>query len=220
MTYTSRQSRSAVIGAYGDMVEDQMVLGWQPSLVTFMFRPLPGSKNTIINMMQHGIDKFYSTLVTRVVRNPRSPHQQHLLPKLIGAPDEPVFKHAKQSIKTVSINDGLHFHGIILLPGKSRLGEGLQDHVRSNREMYLAICDRLSHIDVKPITATPRKAVGYALKAVENGVCSLDDIVVLPKVLRELSPKEAREPVPKVPKIRWSVVLNAGPKGIEDSNWD
>jgi hypothetical protein len=127
------------------------------------------------------------------------------------------FKHAKQSISNVLINDGLHFHGIVLLPGRSRLRDDLRGHVRRNDKMYLKLCNRLSHIDVEPITATPRKVVGYALKAVENGVCSLDDIVVLPKVLSELSPKEVREPAPKAPKNRWSVVLNAGSKGVDDA---
>jgi hypothetical protein len=97
MTFISRQSRATIISVYGDMVENQMVLGWKPSLVTFMFKPLPGNNNTIIRIMQGGVEQFYSTLVTRVVRNPRSPHLQHFLPKLFGAPDVSLFQ-ARQTI--------------------------------------------------------------------------------------------------------------------------
>jgi hypothetical protein len=103
------------------MVSTYISGGWNAYLVTFMFKPLPGSRHAIINQMRRGVEAFYATLVTRVVRYNRSNTRQHLLPRLIGAPDVPVFKRAKQSVSDVCINDGLHFHAIVLIPETCRL---------------------------------------------------------------------------------------------------
>jgi hypothetical protein len=44
--------------------------GWNPYFLTFMFSHLPGKKNTQLVAMEQALVRFYSTLLTRVVRNP------------------------------------------------------------------------------------------------------------------------------------------------------
>ena len=201
------------------MVNTYISEGWNAYLVTFMFKPLPGDRYAIIKQMQRGVETFYCTLVTRAVRLNRSKNLRHLLPRLVGAPDVPVFKHAKQSVSDVCINDGLHFHAIVLTPEKCRLKADLAEHVRDKHDVYVHKNGRLTHIDVEPITQTPAKATGYGLKAVKNGITSSDDILILPKSLSEMGKKEKRKPSKKKDHIRRARQVNGKPSRRGSRSW-
>ena len=78
----------------------------------------------IINQMTDEIERVYATLVTRVVRKPRSPKSADRLPVFVGFADLPVAKRERKQLREVTLNDGLHYHGILLMPGRSRLRNG------------------------------------------------------------------------------------------------
>jgi hypothetical protein len=87
----------------------------------------------------------------------------------------------------VRINEGLHHHGVILLPPRSRLREGLVAHFEQQQQRYLA-GSRLASIFAEPMTDNLEKAIRYAFKAVESGRLDYDDsFVVLPRALSEVS---------------------------------
>jgi hypothetical protein len=90
-----------------------------------MFNHLKGNQTGIIRQMQDAVNAIYGKLIKRVVRNPRSDHNQFKLPRLLGFPDLPTFKTRKISITDFSINDGTHFHATVLVPEQSRLKEDL-----------------------------------------------------------------------------------------------
>jgi hypothetical protein len=192
MDYQTYRQHCLIVEAYGTLVQDRIEQGWIAYLLTFMFKPMPGNPTGVLERMQRGVESFYATLVTRVVRHNRSKALQHSLPVLIGAPDVPVFKHAKQSISNICINDGLHYHAIVLIPEKCRLRTDLVEHVREKYHAYVRQDGPLMLVDVAPITETPSKVTCYGLKAVRNGRISDDKILILPKSLSELGKKEQR----------------------------
>jgi hypothetical protein len=142
-----------------------------------MFKPLPNGGTTI--QMNHEIERIYSTLIKRVVRKPRSPFQSHLRPFLIVVPDFPVRKRQKQPFNDVSINDGFHMHGILLMPPKSRLKEDLLSHFKEQERLYVK--NRLLRLDVKPIDHNLFRVVGYVFKSVKTRKVTLNDVLIFPK---------------------------------------
>jgi hypothetical protein len=111
--------------------------GWNPYFLTFMFRRLPGNKKVQLVAMEEAVVRFYSTLLTRVVRNPHSPFQQSQRPILIAAPDYPVFKHERQRISDIAINDGLHMHAMLAVPWQSRMKGDTISHLQRYNRLYI-----------------------------------------------------------------------------------
>jgi hypothetical protein len=208
MYYKQTQHLAAIIEGYADMVESQMSIGWHGYLLSFMFKPQRGNSKAVIGRMQQGVQVFYSTLITRIVRNNRSRNLQQYLPVLIGAPDLPVFKHEKQALSSLFFNDGLHFHAMVLLPETSRLRTNLVKHVEEKQDIYVHKNSSFMHIDVEPIVESPKKVTQYALKAVEKGLISTDDILILPKAYSELGIKQKRE-APKYKPLSFAQIMNA-----------
>jgi hypothetical protein len=139
--------------------------------------------------MKKYLHRWYGRLVTRTVRNPRSFKSIDLLPKAILVPDYPVPKRSKKTLSQVSINDGIHWHGLVLA---TRLGTRLQEpldvHFRDHGPTYFT--QELHHINVKPITYTPEYMTGYGMKSLKNNRVSDDDILIFPRSVTELSCKE------------------------------
>ncbi len=193
--------RCELLDAYGTWVTDYMDQGHDAYLTTFMFNSIPGNSKSIIGAMTKDIEQFYRTLVTRVVRNARTA-QIHQLPKLIALPDRPVPKHFKQALQDVAINDGLHFHGFTMIPGRSRLDCELDDHVRQSGIYTDSRYTRICHIDVQRIKSRPGYTAGYAFKELKRNAAAYDDLLILPVAKSDLPPKEAREPTPLEP-MHW-----------------
>ena len=206
MVNQSNQLKLMMARAFGKWVEEYDSKGWDSHLLTFMFNPLSGGQDAIIRQMSREVERVYSTLLTRVIRNPRSPKVQGSLPKLIGFPDLPVFKYTKASNHDVTINDGLHYHAIVLLPPKSRLKECLEQHVERHKAVYLGkiktvkergqfrskrASPKIQRIDVQPTTHTPKTHTEYALKALDK--LPYDHLLILPKSQSENSPRIVEE---------------------------
>jgi hypothetical protein len=155
--------------------------------------------------MTDEIERVYSTLITRVVRNPRSPFQSHLSPILIVVPDFPVRKRHKEPLNDPTINDGLHMHGILLMPPNSRLKQNVVSHFNQHKSLYVK--NRLHELDVEPIVSNLPRVVDYAFKSVKKGKVDLDDILIFPKADGELRRFEGKrrvvdeKPDPTLPEI-------------------
>ena len=160
--------------------------GWNVYLVTFMFNQIPGTAATKLKEMQNNVSRFYSKMITHVVRKPNSIYYLHKRPKMLAAPDYPVFKHEKKNFAEVRVNDGLHMHAILGMPLKSRLKkETISMHVERKHHTYIKT--PLREIHFKPIEANMKEVTDYALKTIKRGTCRWEDILILPKSPSELS---------------------------------
>jgi hypothetical protein len=174
----------ALIEAYGQWVQRQIDDGWDAYFFSFMFSQLPGSFGAKTQQMEREVLRWYGRLATRTVRNPRSPKWAPLLPKGVFAPDLPVYKKSKQDLRDVSINDGLHMHGIGVANRLGRISEPLDVHFADRLDEYLT--SNLRHIDVERITHMAKYVTGYGMKGLKRPTFSPDNILILPKTLGEL----------------------------------
>jgi hypothetical protein len=170
VTATARQ----LIAGYSELIQRSMNHGSNAYLLSFMFKPLAGSLKAVMSQMNDEVQRVYSTFVTRVVRNPRSHAQKDTLPFLITVPDRPIFKHNKENIADLKINNGLHLHGILCVPRDSRLKGNVANHFHANSALYVKT--RLLRIDIKRVYS--EDVVDYAFKALKNGNATPDDIQV------------------------------------------
>jgi hypothetical protein len=158
---------------------------WTAYLVTFMFNDLPGSTGSRPRQMAKEIEHFYTTLITRVTRRPNRGVNVERCPRLFALPDLPR-RGSRSSSDDVAVNDGLHFHGVLLLPTGSRLKCGLGEHVAANRGLYLGSHGRLRDIHIVEITSDPERVAGYVFKLWKWNPEFGDHHVVLPRSRSEL----------------------------------
>ena len=157
-----------------------------------MFSQLQGSLGSKSQRMESELLRWYGRFATRTVRKPRSPQWAPLLPKGIFVPDLPVAKKSKQDLRDVFINDGLHMHGIGVANRLGRIPESLDVHFAERLDEY--VTGNLRHIDVERITHMAKYVTSYAMKGLKRPMFSPDQILVLPKTLRELPDRNPRLP--------------------------
>lgn len=91
----------------------------------------------------------------------------------------------KSALLNVSVNDGLHLHGIMAIhPGK-RMIEDLDQHFISNSGVYQT--SRIQEIDVRKITDNISGTTKYVLKALKRGSVQSDHILILPRSISEMT---------------------------------
>ena len=173
------------IKAFEKMIERRIERdGWNGYLVSFMFNPVPGATKTKLDIMGEALFRFYATFLTRVVRNPNSIFQLSQRPLFIAVPDYPVPKHRKHKLSEVTINDGLHVHGLLVVPWDSRLKEDVITHLQKHDALYRKA--PLRRIDVQLIENRLGFVVDYAFKSVKKGRVSWGDVILFPKSNWEL----------------------------------
>ena len=157
------QNSQSLIAAYGQWIHDNIQDGWDAYFFTFEFNQLSGPYQERLRLMKEYLHRWYGRLVTRTVRNSRSPRSIDLLPRALLVPDYPVPKHSKKTLMQVSINDVIHWHGLVL---PTRLGTRLQEpldvHFKDHGAAYYT--KNLRYINVKPITYTPEYMTGYGMR--------------------------------------------------------
>src|SRR2546427_8504874 len=126
--------------------------------------------------MMDEVERFYSTFIIRVVRKANSEHQKESHSILTAASDRPVLKNEKQKLRDVKINSGVHMHGILLVPGRSRLKEGVETHFKRYESRYVR--NNLLRLNVQPIQSNPREVVSYVFKSLKNRLFNCDDILI------------------------------------------
>ena len=178
------ESRTA--DAWGDYIEARLDEGWHPFLLTFMFEQLPGSQAAKMAQMAHFLERAYALFVMRVVRKPKTAQSRGVAPIWLCAPDLPVYKQTgKHSLRDVVVNDGLHYHVILLLPPWSRLWDVVM-HFEELRPTYRKRA-ALDRVDVEPIVNRHRYVAGYGWKSILKGRFDVGDGFVLPRALTELA---------------------------------
>jgi hypothetical protein len=176
------KSREQAVSTSGGLCFNNGFLdaGWDEYLFTVMFHNLPGSKATKIIQMHHEVTTLYGRLATRMVRKPRLPSWAEYSPIGLFIPDLPVPKAkqgSKSTIADLSINDGLHLHGVVLGNRWGRVQVPLDEYFAENREKYLT--GKIRHVDVQRITHDQDYVVEYALKGLVKHTVSEDDVLVL-----------------------------------------
>ena len=174
---------SNIIGAYGEWFKQHLDLGWDGYFITIMFDNISGSIETKIQVMKKDIYKVYGKVATRTVRNPRSGSRTHLLPKAIFVPDVPAYKQSECDLRDVSVNDGIHFHGVMVVNNKARFKEPLHLFMTDPR-FYVGT--KICRIHVEPITSEVVFVTDYAGKAIKRERFPIDDVLVLPMAASEL----------------------------------
>jgi hypothetical protein len=183
-----------LIEGYGEWVQRLFDDGFRMYQVTFKFHHIPGAgeyKRT--EMLKEVEYQFYPTLIKHVERQPMNPSRQCNLPILIGAPDLPVMKYSKKlSVKDVTINDGFHLHVIIAMPSTMRhyLGCKLKNLVRDHRHRFIGPFTSISDIDVRRIKDRPDYVADYVLKHAKRNPAIMDEILILPKSPKDVSPRD------------------------------
>jgi hypothetical protein len=186
MVSNSEEAR-LYISHFTELIEKRVTGdGWNAYLMTFMFHPLSGSTQAKLQSMKDAVYRFYATFLTRVVRKPKSVFHAGDRPLLFAAPDYPVPKRKKQSPSDFAINDGLHFHGIMVVPLKSRLKEDLIGHLQSRFLTYVK--SPLKRIETALIENRAGFVTDYAFKSVKRNRFSVDDVILLPKSRAEIAP--------------------------------
>jgi hypothetical protein len=89
----------------------------------------------------------------------------------------------------ITINDGLHYHGIVLIRIDTRLKVGLDMYINQNYQHFVKPGGPLRKIHIEPIDRTPAKAVDYVLKAIEWRIPDSNQMLILPKAVSELPVK-------------------------------
>ena len=115
-TVCDTQQIKCVLEGYGNMVRNYLELGWHGYFLSFMFSQIPGSDASRMLEMKKHLHWFYGRLAKASVPKASSPKWSEFLPKVVLAPDLPVPKHSKQMLRDVTINDGLHWHGLMVPP--------------------------------------------------------------------------------------------------------
>jgi hypothetical protein len=170
----------SLIQGHAQWIQSYLDKGWDGYLFTLTFNDLPGRKDTKVIQMHREVTRLYGRLATRMIRKPRSSKWADLLPIGIFIPDMPVPKSRKgqqSTIADVSINDGLHMHGIVLGNRGGRIRVPLDQYFEENAGKY--VNGKIRNIDVQRITHEPGHVVDYALKSLSKRTASNDDILVL-----------------------------------------
>jgi hypothetical protein len=175
-----------IIAGYQQLVEQKIEEGWKGYLLTVVFKQLSGSRSAMIAQTADEVERLYRTMLTRIVRNPKSPDRIGKLPIWLGSPDLPVFKTNKSSLAEVTINDGLHYHLIALIPPRSRLADDLVDHVRDQQALYAKAGRRVMRLDAVGIETRPAYVTDYALKSLSRRRFGSDEMLIFPRSRHEL----------------------------------
>jgi hypothetical protein len=175
--------REEIIGGFGTWVQEHINRDWDGYLFTFMFNQLRGTQDSQRVQMHAEITAVYRKLVTRVVRKPNSPNNPDMLPRAVFFPDRPITKKQQHRLRDVSVNDGLHMHGVLVSPNTSRLKVGLDEHFQEDAALYKT--PKLHRIDIRPILHSPDHVTQYAGKALRSWQFTEDDMLILPESMRE-----------------------------------
>lgn len=169
-----------MVGAYLDMIQDRIAVGFEPYLLTFMFKQLKGSDRTVALRMTKEVERIYSVLLNRLFKKP-SKRNENEMPLLVGCLDWQVPKHERVSIADATINDGMHYHAALLVPPITRSLRTLDEIVQRHPFAFAGPSKMLTRLHVKPITSNARYVCGYGLKSIERGRLGHDDILIMPK---------------------------------------
>jgi hypothetical protein len=135
--------------------------------------------------MKKHLGWFYGRLAKASVPKASSPKWSPILPKVVLAPDLPVPKHSKVQLRDVTINNGFHWHGLVLVnPLAPKSPGNLDVHINENLGKYLV--GSIRTIGVEPITHDPVYVTGYGMKGLKRSSFFENEILIFPRTVSEL----------------------------------
>jgi hypothetical protein len=190
-SWLNRNTREDIIAGYSEIIKEHINLGWRANYINFMFNHIPGSAAAKMDVMRAEVTRVHDILTRHIVRKPEAQNWCHLRPKFIGCPDLPVWKHDKELVRNLVVNNGFHFNVIALIPQesdvvtpmrwqfalwgrRSRLKVPLKKHFEQNQRFYLN--EYLDRIHVTPITSGTM--ADYTMKAFKHGRIAYDRLEV------------------------------------------
>ncbi|GJE42184.1 hypothetical protein [Methylobacterium soli] len=182
---------------WGQIAIDLVEADWTPYLLVLKFHHLSGGRReAVLAQMHREATRAYDWLATRVWRNPRAEAYWDRQPRWILAPDLPVAKRAKVSVRSLVPNGGLHLQGVAVMPPGSRLTEGLDQHLTHNSARYCRPGSALESLYATLITDDLPYVHKYNLKTLERGRAEFDDMLLLPRSRSEVrfTPRRASQP--------------------------
>ena len=173
------------------MLQMRVDQGWEAAILTFMFNQMPGNREAIRRSQESEVEKAYARFVLRVVRRPLSPAAWAYLPIWIGAPDLPVWKREKQSLRDVSVNDGQHVQLATVTPPKRRFPGDFRTFVMENQQLFVGDgpCCR---VHAEPITHDMTRVMEYIVKSIDRRLFGEDTLIVLPRSSSEVRPSKRK----------------------------
>jgi hypothetical protein len=169
------------IGGFGRLVEDYIRRGYEPYLMSFMFKLAMLENRSKDQQMREEVSRVYSRFLTECLRYPWSKNNLHNRPVLIACPDWPVWKRNKQDQIKALPWEGAHWGGVLLVPPRNDLNVGVKDHFETvKRKSYVRAGLPLSRIHVQHISYQPGLATEYALKSLRRRRCGFDDLLIFP----------------------------------------
>lgn len=191
-SYTVEQAKSyserkQAIREWGRWIERKLDEGWEGYLITLMYKQIRGSEATKIEVMGKELVRVYATFLTHLFRRPNAPGNAGKLPILIAAPDYPVAKRKKVLLQELLTNDGLHFHGVLLIHPDRRLKGSLQDHFDDTMHVYVNSKHELLRLHLEPIVERASYVTGYGFKTIrKRASIGLDGFIILPRTKSEI----------------------------------
>ncbi len=164
--------------------------GFDPFLLTFKFRHIPGSPLSVQKAMREEVERVYGASLTRIFRRPNSAANRPRQPRWIACPDYPVGKGVKSSLRDVTINGGRHVHAIAMVPHESRLQERFDLHLLANNATYVRA--PLLDLQAEPVRSRLGYVTGYGMKQLGQGRVDSDQIIILPRTLCEMPSRSDR----------------------------
>jgi hypothetical protein len=180
------QTKNYYLDAWIEWTMTAINAGYEPYLLTFMFNQMQGSDRRTNERMIISIEEFYRQLLSRIIRKPRKADVYTEFPRLLVAPDWPVNSHLKLTVEESVVNDGKHWHGIFLMPPRSRMLVALHRYLKEHEGKYAGKTKPILRLHAMPIERTERVAIGYALKQVDRGRIGQSEILLLPKAKSEM----------------------------------
>jgi hypothetical protein len=178
--YVSNDEIASFIAGHTHWIDGLVQNDWKTYYVSVLFHPLNGNRQSQLEQMKREINRLYTRLATRTVKDTRSPTWKRYLPVGIFVPDLPVGKYKGQTKITIadaSINDGLHINGIIVANRWGKIRTGLVKHFKDNRDCYKT--GTVRSIGVTRIKDDLGDVVDYAFKCVKRRAFSVDDVMLL-----------------------------------------
>jgi hypothetical protein len=153
-TFYNNYRIQQLLQACGHWVHDHMAYGWHGYFFSFMFSQIQEFNTSRMDEMKKHLGRFYGRLAKASVPKASSSKWSPFLPQVVLAPDLPVPKHSKVQLRDVTINNGLHWHGLVLInPLAPKLPGNLDAHINENLSKYLV--GSIRTIGVEPITHDP-----------------------------------------------------------------
>lgn len=194
MAILSTSKAKETIQQFTDWCLQLEAQGYRLYLVTLMFKHMGTADAGAFARMQRDTGLVIGRVLRRYVRNPHSLNAKKVLALMI--PDLPVPKTLKVSAHVSRPNEGLHINGIVAVPPKDmcrKPGLGLKNLVKKLGKAKFITQTNIEELNVKKITETVPKAVGYVFKQLVRKKVGEEEIWIFPLSESELKAKERRK---------------------------